>query len=134
MTQPSLPQPDPAALKAGSILLALFVALCGLDAALVAMSQDRWAIGRILVTIVVMYFVLQGRKWAKWLLLGLLSLVVVALAALVLFLGSTLSPVLRVGTGLMIGLSVVTAVYLVRSSALQQFFHYQRQMRAVSDL
>jgi hypothetical protein len=114
-------------------LLALFVALCVLDATLIAMSQDRWAIGRILVTIVVMYFVLQGRQWAKWLLLALLSLVVVALAALMVFLGSELSPLLLAGSGLMIGLTVVTAIYLVISPALKQFFHYKRQMRAVAN-
>ncbi|MEO1070018.1 MAG: hypothetical protein AAFW95_13010 [Cyanobacteria bacterium J06638_6] len=132
MTQPSLPQPDSAALKARNILLVLFVALCVLDAALVAMSQDRWAIGRILVTIVVMYFVLQGRKWAKWLLLALLSLVIVALAALIGFLGSELSPLLVGGSGLLILLNAITAIYLVSSSALKQFFHYKRQMRAVA--
>ncbi len=32
---------------------------------LVVIAKDLWAISRILVTIVVMYFVVQGRKWAK---------------------------------------------------------------------
>ncbi|MEO0840565.1 MAG: hypothetical protein AAF063_16870 [Cyanobacteria bacterium J06643_5] len=61
-----MPQPDSSALKARNILIVLFVILCVLDATLVVMARDRWAIGRILLTIVVMHYVLQGRRWAKY--------------------------------------------------------------------
>ncbi|MEM7556173.1 MAG: hypothetical protein AAF378_19135, partial [Cyanobacteria bacterium P01_A01_bin.84] len=57
-------QPDSSTLKARNTLLTMFVVLCILDATLVAIARDKWAIGRILLTIVVMYFVLQGRRWA----------------------------------------------------------------------
>ncbi|WP_258272972.1 hypothetical protein, partial [Escherichia coli] len=68
----------------------MFVLLCVLDAVLVIIAQDKWAIGRILLTIVVMYFVIQGRKWAKQLLTGICSLLVVVLIAMVLALSSKL--------------------------------------------
>ncbi|MEM6398795.1 MAG: hypothetical protein AAF757_00985, partial [Cyanobacteria bacterium P01_D01_bin.116] len=76
-------QPDSSALKARNTLLTMFVVLCILDATLVAIARDKWAIGRILLTIVVMYFVLQGRRWAKYLLMGICSLMVVVLIAMI---------------------------------------------------
>ena len=66
-----MPQPDSSALKARNTLITLFVILCFLDVTLVVMAQDRWAIGRILGTIVVMYYVLQGLRWAIYLLMGI---------------------------------------------------------------
>ena len=77
-------QCDRSALQARNRLLAMFILLCILDATLVIMAQDKWAIGRIILTIIVMYFVLQGRKWAKWLLMAICSLVVVLLIAMIL--------------------------------------------------
>lgn len=55
-------QADSSALKARNTLITLFVIICVLDAILVVIAQDKWAIGRILGTIVVMYYVLQGRR------------------------------------------------------------------------
>lgn len=83
-------QIDQSALKARNQLLAMFLVLCILDTTLVIIARDRWAIGRILLTIVVMYFVLQGRKWAKWLLMSICSLLVVVLIAMVVTLSSKL--------------------------------------------
>ncbi len=82
---------DRSALKARNNLLALFLVYVILDTILVVIAKDIWAIGRILVTIVVMYFTLQGRKWAKWALIGILSFLIVALLALVVALYSKLS-------------------------------------------
>jgi hypothetical protein len=120
-------QLDQAALQARNRLLVLFVLLCVLDVALVILSQDRWAIGRILLTIGVMYFVIQGRKWAKWLLMGICSLLVVALVAMVLALRAKLSMVLIVGSLMMAVLSAIIPVYMARSSNLDRYFHYKRQ-------
>jgi len=53
---------EPSALKARNILIALFAVFCMLDAMLVAAVQDWWAVGRILVTVALMYFVLQGHQ------------------------------------------------------------------------
>jgi hypothetical protein len=120
-------QLDQAALQARNRLLVLFVLLFVLDVALVILSQDRWAIGRILLTIGVMYFVIQGRKWAKWLLMGICSLLVVALVAMVLALRAKLSMVLIVGSLMMAVLSAIIPVYMARSSNLDRYFHYKRQ-------
>jgi membrane-associated HD superfamily phosphohydrolase len=55
--------PDQSALKARNRLLAMLLLLCVLDITLVTIARDWWAIGRILPTIVVMYFVI--RTYAK---------------------------------------------------------------------
>ena len=120
-------QPDQSALKARNKLLAMFVLVCILDTALVIIARDRWAIGRILLTIVLMYFVMQGRKWAKWLLMGICSLLVVILMALVLTLSSKLSSVLIVGSLILVVLSAIIPIYMVSSKDLNRYFSYKRQ-------
>lgn len=122
-----MPQLDQSALKARNKLLAMFLVHIFLDAILVIIARDLWAIGRILVTIVVMYFVLQGRKWARWTLLGILSFLVVALIALVVALYSKLSTVLVVGSSILTVLSVIIAIYIVCSKDLNRYFSYKRQ-------
>lgn len=120
-------QLDRSALKARNNLLALFVLLCVLDVALVSIAKDRWAIGRILLTIVVMYFVIQGQKWAKWLLVGICSLLVVVLIAMMLVLGSKLSTILMIGSLMMVVLSAVIPIYMVSNQDLNRYFSYKRQ-------
>ena len=105
----------------------MFLLLCILDVALVIAAQDRWAIGRILLTVVVMYFVIQGRKWAKWLLVGLCSLLVVSLIAIVLALSSKLPVALIVGSLIMAVLSTAIAVYVVSSKDLNCYFACRRK-------
>jgi hypothetical protein len=120
-------QLDQSALKARNLLLAMFVAHIVLDAILVAIAKDVWAIGRILFTIVVMYFVLQGRKWAKWVLVGIFSFLVVALIALVIALYSKLSTILIVGSLILTVLSTIVVIYLSFSKDLNRYFSYKRQ-------
>lgn len=120
-------QLDRSALKARNNLLALFVLLCVLDVALVSIAKDRWAIGRIVLTIVVMYFVIQGQKWAKWLLVGICSLLVVVLIAMMLVLGSKLSTILMIGSLMMVVLSAVIPIYMVSNQDLNRYFSYKRQ-------
>lgn len=121
-------QLDSSALKARNILLAMFVSLCILDTALVLIAQDRWAIGRILFTIAVMYFVMQGRKWAKWTLVGICSLLVVSLITMVAVLSAKLSMILMIGSLILALLSVVILIYLVSSKDLNRYFSYKRQV------
>ncbi len=120
-------QPDQASLKARSKLLALFVVLCTLDTTLVIIAQDKWAIGRILLTIVVMHFVLQRRKWAKWLLMGICSLQAVILVIMVLALSSKLSPVIIAGSLLMAVLCAIIPIYMVSSKDLNRYLSWGRQ-------
>jgi hypothetical protein len=120
-------QPGQSALKARNRLLAMFLLLCILDVALVIAAQDRWAIGRILLTVVVMYFVVQGRKWAKWLLVGICSLLVVSLITIVLALSSKLPAALIVGSLVMAVLSAAIAVYMVSSKDLNRYFSCKRK-------
>lgn len=122
-----MPQLDPSAKKARNNLLILFVTLTVLDVVLVAVSRDLWAIGRIAFTVAVMYFVLQGYRWAKWVLIGILTLVVVLLIALIVALHSKLSSFLVVGSLLMIILSIITGIFLATSQDLKRYFFIKRQ-------
>ena len=118
---------DHAALQARNNLLTLFILLMVLDVILVAVSRDMWAVGRIVVTIAVMYFVLQGYKWAKWVLLGILSLVVVLLTALIILLHAKLSSFLVIGSLVMIILTIITEFFLVRNKDLNRYFTQRRK-------
>jgi membrane-associated HD superfamily phosphohydrolase len=119
--------PDRSALNARNSLLAMLLLLCVLDITLVTIARDWWAIGRILPTIVVMYFVMQGQKWAKWLLMSICSLLVVILITMVIALSSKLSTVLIVGSVIMAILSAIIAIYLVSSKDLNRYFVLKRQ-------
>lgn len=120
-------QPDLPALKARNILITMFVVLCILDTTLVAIARDKWAIGRILLTIIVMYFVLQGRKWAKYLLMGICSLLVVVLIAMVLVLSSKLSTILIVGSLIMVVLCAIIPIYMATNKDLNRYLSFKRQ-------
>ena len=117
---------DQSALNARKNLLVMFVLLCTLDFVLVILIQDLWAIGRILLTIVVMYFTLQGRKWAKWFLVGLCSLMVVALILVVVALSSQLSLVMTIGSVVLALLNALITNYMIRSKALNRYFAHKR--------
>jgi O-antigen ligase len=115
-------QYEQSSIKARNKLSATFLALCILDSALVYISHDKYSIGRILLTIVVMYFVLQGRKWARWLLIGICSLVVILLVAMVIKLSAKLSTVLIVGSLILAVLNTVVIIYLSTSKDLKLYF------------
>ncbi|MGB3637040.1 MAG: hypothetical protein WBA39_05540 [Rivularia sp. (in: cyanobacteria)] len=121
-----MPQPDSSALKARNILITMFVLLSILDATLVMIARDKWAIGRILLTIVVMYFVLQGRRWAKYLLMGICSLLAVLLITMVLVLASKLSTVLIVGSLIMVVLCVIIPIFMASSKDLNRYLSFKR--------
>ena len=122
-----MPEIDQSALKARNKLLAMFVVHIVLDAILVAIAKDLWAIGRVLFTIFVMYFVLQGRKWAKWVLIGIFSFLIVALIALIVALYSKLSTILIVGSLILTFLSTIVVIYISCSKDLNRYFSYKRQ-------
>lgn len=109
-------------------LIILFLILLALDATLIYLSKDLWAIGRILFTAVIMYFTLQGYRWAKWLLNVILSLSVVALIGLLAALGSSLSAILSVGSVVMAILCCVI-IYYLQTKPLTQFFAQKRRAR-----
>ena len=120
-------QLDQSALKARNQLLTMLVAHIILDAILIAIAKDLWAIGRVVFTIVVMYFALQGQKWAKWVLVGIFSFLIVALITLVVALYSKLSTILIIGSLILIVLSTIVVIYLFCSRDLNRYFSYKRQ-------
>jgi hypothetical protein len=111
-------QQAPSSLKARNTLTALFVALSILDAILVPISRDWYSIGRILLTIVVMLFVLQG---AKWLLIAICSLVAALLIAMVIKLSAKLSTLLIVGSLVLVVLNTFVVIYLAASKNLNLY-------------
>lgn len=115
-------QVNPSAIKARNNLLGMFVAIAILDSVLVAVSQDLWAIGRIVVTIGVMYYVIQGKKWAKWVLIGIFSLVIVLLTALIVALHFKLSSFLIIGSSILIILYAIAGIYLIINKDLNRYF------------
>ncbi|MBD2204848.1 hypothetical protein H6G33_13265 [Calothrix sp. FACHB-1219] len=120
-------QIDRGALKARNTLFIMFLVLCLLDITLVTIARDKWAIGRILFTIGVMYFVFQGRKWAKWLMIGICSFLTVILVTMVIALISKLSSLLIVGSLIMAVLSAVIAIYMANSKDLNRYLAWKRQ-------
>jgi hypothetical protein len=114
-------QQEPSSSKARNTLITLFVALSILDATLVPISRDWYSIGRILITIVVMFFVLQGAKWAKWLLIAICSLVAVLLIAMAIKLSAKLSTLLIAGSLLLVVLNIFVVVYLATSKDLNLY-------------
>ncbi|MEM9808423.1 MAG: hypothetical protein AAF959_24430, partial [Cyanobacteria bacterium P01_D01_bin.56] len=92
--------------------------------------KDLWAIGRIIFTAIIMYFVLQGYRWAKWMLVGILSLIVVALVGLLAALGAQLSIILSVGSVTMAILCCVIMAYLVGNNDLKKYFASKQQPKA----
>ena len=113
-------------------LIALFLILLVLDATLIYLSKDLWAIGRILFTAATMYFTLEGYRWAKWLLIAVLSLSAVALIGLVAVLSASLSTVLSVGS---IAMAILCGIiiYTLQTDPLTQFFAQRRKARQQSD-
>lgn len=122
-------QLDSAASNARNRLVIMFVALCVLDAILIVIARDAWAIARIILIILLMYLVVQGRKWAKWVLIGMFSLQIAALLALLIALSSELSAVLAIGSVSMIILTTAIMFYLFQSRALSRYLSHQQQRR-----
>ena len=110
-------------------LLGMFLALLILDATLIVLTVDLWAVGRILFTALIMFFTLQGYKWAKWLLVGILTLSAVALVGLLLALGSELSMLVTVGSIVMAVFCCAIIGYLAGNSNLQKYFAWKRQQK-----
>lgn len=74
-----------------------------------------------------MYFVLQGRKWAFYLLMGICSLLAVLLIAMVLVLASKLSIILVVGSLIMVGLCTIIPIYMATNKDLNRYLSFKRQ-------
>ena len=85
------------------------------------------AIGRILLTIVVMHYVLQGRRWVKYLLMGICSLLSVVLIAMIAVLASKLSTVLIAGSLIMVVLCAIIPIFMATSKDLNRYLSFKRQ-------
>ena len=122
-----MPQLKKSALKARNTLLAMSLVHLALDTTLVVISNDLWAIIRILVAAAVMYFVFQGYRWAKWVAIAILSFLVVALMALVTLLYAKLSTVLIAGSCILALLSATMTLYIAFSQNLNRYFSAKRK-------
>lgn len=116
-------------LQSRNTLIYLFLALLIIDTILIILSQDLWAIGRIIFTAAIMYFVLQGYLWAKWMLVSTLSLVVIAQVGLIAALGNQISAILSIGSVAMAILCIIIMAYLVGNNDLKRYFALKQQRR-----
>ncbi|MBT9312075.1 hypothetical protein [Leptothoe kymatousa] len=121
--------PSASTLESRNTLIYLFLALLIIDTILIILSQDLWAIGRIIFTAIIMYFVLQGYRWAKWMLVSTLSLVVIAQVGLIAALGNQISAILSIGSVAMAILCIILMAYLVGNNDLKRYFALKQQRR-----
>ena len=116
--------------KARNRMITMFLALLILDAILIFLSKDLWAIGRIIFTAAIMYLVVEGHHWAKWMLVSILSLVVVALVGLLTALSNQLDTLIVFGSLIMIVLCCVIMAYLVGNHDLKKYFAVKQQSKS----
>jgi len=113
--------------NAKNILLSMLVSLLVLDIVTIIFSQNFTGIGRILLTVALIWFTLEGYQWAKW------------VSIVCFFLGS--------GLGIIVGLAFISkskmgivlilmgiylavpALYLLLSRNLETYFQYKRNKR-----
>jgi hypothetical protein len=107
--------------------MALFIGVCILDGMLIFLVQDRWAIARLLVTLLLMVFTLQGRRWAKWMLIIMFGGLAAVLVAVVVGLRSQLAPGLVIGSTVMAVLYIVIPIYMGTNSDLNRYLAWKRQ-------
>ncbi len=122
-----MPNSDIPSRHAYHTLMALFIGVCILDGMLIFLVQDRWAIARLLVTLLLMVFTLQGRRWAKWMLIIMFGGLAAVLVAVVVGLRSQLAPGLVIGSTVMAVLYIVIPIYMGTNSDLNRYLAWKRQ-------
>lgn len=121
--------PDAAALKAKRILFGLFVAWFVVDALLVAISGKVPGVLRLILTLLLMYYVFQGRTWARKIMIGLFSLGVIVCIGFGLwyFRQSSTAALIIIGFGAAIA---VIPAFMVLSKDLKKVLGLEAQQCA----
>lgn len=116
---------DASALRAKKILLGLFVVWFISEALVIAINGKVTGGVRYILTLLLTYYVFQGRLWARNLMVGLCCMG----AALVLIIG--ISNFNEMGTGPIVmivyaGFFLAIAAYLLLSNNLNRYFAWKR--------
>jgi hypothetical protein len=123
-----LPKLDQAAFEARNKLIKLFSSLLLLDLAMTLIDQDYRGLIRLMFTILLMYVVLQGHRWAKWIVVIFASLgIPIGLLAAVGYetvIGKVLSLTLFL-------LDFLLVIHLIKSRPLDRYFDYKRKLNSI---
>jgi hypothetical protein len=127
LTMNELPELDGTALKARNKLIWIFASFLSFDLLTILINGEYRGLIRLILTVLLLYLVLQGQKWAKWL--------VVIFAGL----GIPVSLLATIGSEKMIDMlssiilfffDTTLVVYLTRSEPLNRYFNYKRRLNS----
>ena len=119
---------DSSAIMAKKILFGIFVGLIVFQAVLIAIVPDIRGVVRMILTLLLMYFVMEGHKWAKWVMVVLFYLATVY----GLFVSATLYKQPSSAAIFPIILAIIAIVYgavgtfMVASKPLNRYFLFKR--------
>lgn len=121
---------DRDAAKASNILLGIFICYFILQTLLVAASPDVTGLVRIILTLLLMYFVMMGHRWAKWIMVVLFYL---ATAISLWFSYSFLERSVWLSVAFLVAGIVMSCVatFLIASKPLNRYFAWKRSTPAL---
>lgn len=124
-TAPSVSQLDAGALKAKKTLLGLFASWIVLDMLLVAFAGTVSDVARVILTLLLMYFVVQGKRWARTTTIGLFGLCVVGCVAFGVWKFQEMRTVALIAIAFSALISVIP-LYLLLSRDLHRYFAWKQ--------
>ena len=113
--------------KAKNILLTMLLSWVILDITTIIATQKATGIGRVLLTVALIWFTIEGYKWAKWVtiicfLLGSGFGIITGLA----FISKSKMGIVLIVLGIYLAIPVL---YLLLSRNLEKYFQYKRNKR-----
>lgn len=118
---PNISQPYPDELKARKTLLSFFAAWIIVDLVLAVISGTVQDVVRIITTLLLMHFVMLGKRWARIITVGLFSLVALGCVAFGIWNLQDMLPLACITIGFGVLMSVIP-LYMLLSKDLQRYF------------
>jgi len=119
-------------LRAKTILLTCFAIAFAIDVFFVSIGQNVGGGVRLLLTLLLMYFVYNGHTWAKWVFIAL----AVASGFLGVMVSKNLSDAGYMGFALFLGLNaffwLALGLFILKSENLAQYFQLQKEKRQIN--
>ncbi len=124
---------DKAEIRARNILFWLFFSNFIIDCFVVATSPRNSGIVRLILTLLLMYFVFQGHRWAKWYVIvsTFVGVIVAIIISPFIFKDILMPQLIIVGAFFLIwvGINLTIAIFLLRNKAINRYFEYKRKTR-----
>ena len=117
------------AIKARNLLLIMFAFVLSLDALTIFLDQKTIGISRFIITAILMWFVIQGSKWAKsaTIILFIFAVLLALILGLFFMSKSFIVGLIVIFYGAI--LSIIPA-FLIRSKNLEIYFSTKRDQKA----